>query len=183
MRSFPLLVVSLALWGCASSMPPLTQTALLTSSEALGGEAAPLDFTVKRYPGGEPYALAEDRGHVVLLDVWATWCEPCRDALPMYQELAKHYGARGLKVYALNVDEDARAVPAFLTETKVTLPVLLDAQALVAEKVLRVRNMPTTVLVDRRGRVRYVHEGFSEEFLMKYQNEIEELLSEPSHVR
>ncbi|MET0401786.1 MAG: TlpA disulfide reductase family protein [Cystobacter sp.] len=178
MRVLCFLAASLVLSGCASSMPPLTQAGLLTSSGALGAEAAPLDFSVKRYPGGEPYALSEDRGSVVLLDVWATWCEPCRDALPMYQDLAKHYGERGLKVYALNVDEDARAVPAFLSEAKVTLPVLLDAQALVAETVLRVRTMPTTVLVDRQGRVRYVHEGFSEEFLMKYQNEIEELLSE-----
>ena len=179
MRVLCFLAASFVLSGCASSMPPLTQAGLLTSSGALGAEAAPLDFSVKRYPGGEPYALSEDRGSVVLLDVWATWCEPCRDALPMYQDLAKHYGARGLKVYALNVDEDVRALPPFLAETKVTLPVLLDSQATVAESVLHVRNMPTTLLVDRRGKVRYVHEGFAEESLTQFQTEIEELLSEP----
>jgi thiol-disulfide isomerase/thioredoxin len=115
----------------------------------------------------------------VLLDVWATWCAPCRDALPMYQDLAKHYEARGLKVYALNVDEDSRAIPPFLQETKVSLPILIDANAEVADKVLRVRSMPTTVLIDRKGLVRYVHEGFAEELLAKYQSEIEELLAEP----
>ncbi|PTL79227.1 TlpA disulfide reductase family protein [Vitiosangium sp. GDMCC 1.1324] len=178
MRSFHLALAALALSGCAQSMPSLTAPSLASSSDALGAEPAPLQFTVKRYPGGEPHDIASDRGSVVLLDVWATWCEPCRDALPMYQDFAKHYASRGLKVYALNVDEDARAIPPFLEETKVTLPVLVDTNAVVAEKVLRVRGMPTMVLIDRQGKVRYVHEGFAEEFLSKYQAEIEELLAE-----
>jgi thiol-disulfide isomerase/thioredoxin len=182
MRPFRLVLAALALSGCATQqMPSLTAPALATGSAALESSApTPLQFTVKRYPGGEPHAIASDRGSVVLLDVWATWCEPCKDALPMYQDLARHYASRGLKVYALNVDEDARAIPPFLAETKVTLPVLLDANAEVSEKVLRVRGMPTTVLIDRQGRVRYVHEGFAEEYLTKYQAEIEELLAEPA---
>jgi thiol-disulfide isomerase/thioredoxin len=179
MRSLSLVLAALALSGCAQKLPSLTAPAMTSNSEALESESAPLTFTVKRYPGGEPHAIASDRGSVVLLDVWATWCEPCKDALPMYQDLAKHYAERGLKVYALNVDEDVRALGPFLEETKVTLPVLLDANAEVADKVLRVRGMPTTLLVDRQGRVRYVHEGFAEEFLAKYQSEIEELLAEP----
>jgi thiol-disulfide isomerase/thioredoxin len=98
----------------------------------------------------------------------------------VYEQLARHYAARGLKVYALNVDEDTRAIPKFLADTKVTsLPVLLDANAEVSDKVLKVRGMPTTVLIDRQGVVRYMHEGFSEEFLARYQAEIEELLAEP----
>ena len=181
MRPFRLVLAALALSGCAAQkMPSLTAPALATGAAALeSSELSPLEFTVKRYPGGEPHAIASDRGSVVLLDVWATWCEPCKDALPMYEDLSKHYAARGLKVYALNVDEDTRAIPPFLAETKVTLPVLLDANAAVSEKVLRVRGMPTTVLLDRQGRVRYVHEGFAEEYLTKYQAEIEELLAEP----
>ncbi|QRN94985.1 TlpA family protein disulfide reductase [Archangium violaceum] len=186
MRPLHLTLAALALSGCASKMPPLTGPAApATASSALvaseSSAPAPLQFSVKRYPGGEPHAIASDRGSVVLLDVWATWCEPCRDALPMYEDLAKHYASRGLKVYALNVDEDARAIPTFLKETKVSLPVLLDANAEVSEKVLRVRLMPTTVLIDRKGMVRYVHEGFAEEFLAKYQSEIEHLLAEPAN--
>jgi thiol-disulfide isomerase/thioredoxin len=115
---------------------------------------------------------------VVLLDVWATWCEPCRDALPLYEQLAKEYGKRGLKVYAMNVDEDPRAIPEFLKEVKVELPILVDTNAAVAEKTLGVRMMPTTFFLDRKGVVRFVHEGFAEEFLQKYQNELEQLLAE-----
>lgn len=176
MRPLRLLLAVLALSGCASNLPPPTVSSGLPPTR----ELAPLRFTVKRYPGGEPYAVDSDRGHVVLLDVWATWCEPCRDALPMYEQLARRYGARGLKVYALNVDEDTRAIPAFLADTKVTdVSVLLDTNAEVADKVLKVRAMPTTVLIDRQGRVRSMHVGFSEESLAKYQEEIEELLAEP----
>jgi thiol-disulfide isomerase/thioredoxin len=185
MRRLFLTGALLALGGCAKSapLPPLTTSPAPGASKP--GEGAgdtdtsrPLDFQVKRYPGGEPYDLATDRGSVVLLDVWATWCEPCRDALPYYQDLAKEYAGRGLKVYALNVDEDPRAIPSFLAEVKVTLPVLVDENAQVSERTLKVRSMPTTYLIDRRGVVRHVHEGFAEEFLAKYQSQIEALLAE-----
>ena len=179
MRSLLSSFVLLSLVGCAqnSAMPSLVPEQRGTSQGALG-ESKPLVFQVKRYPGGEPYSVASDRGSVVLLDVWATWCEPCKDALPLYEQLAKEYGSRGLKVYALNVDEDTRGIEPFLAETKVSLPVLLDANAVVAEKTLQVKMMPTSYLLDRQGVVRFIHEGFAEEFLQKYQNEIEQLLAE-----
>jgi thiol-disulfide isomerase/thioredoxin len=180
-------VLVLALAGCSQNhaLPPLVagDNAPLSvpppeTGQSQSALSAPLTFQVKRYPEGDTYSVASDRGSVVLLDVWATWCEPCRDALPLYEQLAREYGGKGLKVYALNVDEDARAIPGFLAESKVTLPILMDANAQVAEKTLGVKMMPTTFLVDRKGLVRFVHEGFSEEFLQKYQTEIEQLLAE-----
>jgi thiol-disulfide isomerase/thioredoxin len=179
-----LLVAALALTSCAkSAMPPLTApTASTRGSEAAleSRAASPLEFQVKRYPGGEPYDLASDRGSVVVLDVWATWCEPCRDALPFYENLAREYAGRGLKVYALSVDEDPRAIAPFLEETKAGLPILLDENAQVAERTLKVKGMPTTYYIDRRGVVRHVEEGFAEEFLNRYQSHIEALLAEPA---
>ncbi|RKH72034.1 TlpA family protein disulfide reductase [Corallococcus interemptor] len=178
--------LSLAL-GCASSssssLPPLTDRTgggTRSSSAGLASSGQPLAFQVKRYPDNSPYDLKSDRGQVVLLDVWATWCEPCKDALPMYGQLQKEYGAKGLKVYALNVDEDVRAIPPFLEEAKVEVPILLDANALVSERLLKVRLMPTTFLIDRKGVIRHVHEGFAEEFLQQFQTEIEQLLAEPA---
>jgi len=176
-------LAALSLSACArNTMPSLTPTLPGGTGEdgQTNGSPAPLVFQVKRYPSGGTYDLQSDRGHVVLLDVWATWCEPCRDALPMYESLAREYASRGLKVYALNVDEDPRAIAPFLEEVKVTLPVLLDENARVAERTLKVRGMPTTYIIDRRGVVRYFHEGFAEEFLTKYQSEIESLLAEPA---
>ncbi len=173
-------LLSLALAGCItkSNLPPLTGPGA-GAPAGVPGLAEPLSFEVKRYPDNTPYNPASDRGSVVLLDVWATWCEPCRDALPLYEQLAAEYGKRGLKVYALNVDEDPRAIPPFIEETKLKLPILVDENAKVAEKALKVRSMPTTFLVDRQGHVRFVHEGFAEEFLVKYQHQIEQLLAEP----
>jgi thiol-disulfide isomerase/thioredoxin len=137
-----------------------------------------VNLVLPQYPNGTPHDLVKDRGSVVLLDIWATWCEPCRDALPIYQDLAKHYEAKGLRVYAINMDEDPRQIGPFLQEVKVSLPILLEQDGLV-EKSLGVKLMPTTFLLDKQGRLRHRHEGFAEEFLQKYQNEIEALLAEP----
>lgn len=139
----------------------------------------PLAFALPLFPSGSLHDLASDRGSVVLLDVWATWCEPCRDSLPAYEQLLRTYGPRGLKVYAINVDEDPREVHKFVEATKLTLPILLDQNAAAAERTLQVRVMPSTYLLDRRGVVRFVHEGFSEDFLLKYPAQIEQLLQEP----
>ena len=162
------------LWtACVREPPPLlTGSAVETERPGLAG------LVLKRQLDGKDWKLADDSGSVVLLDVWATWCEPCRDSLPMYQDLLKQYGARGLKVYAINIDADPKTVPAFLKELKVELPVLLDPGANLAESALQVKVMPTAFLIDRKGNLRHVHEGFAEEFLQKYVSELEALLAE-----
>ncbi len=148
--------------------PPLTQS----------GQA--LEIALPRYPGGEAFKLSEHRGKVVLIDVWATWCEPCGDALPLYQDLATEFAPRGLEVFTINVDADPRPIAPFLAETKVSLPVLLDPEARFAESVLKVKLMPTAFLIDKKGTVRFVHEGFDEGQLATWLSEIEGLLAEPA---
>jgi thiol-disulfide isomerase/thioredoxin len=173
------LIAALAFFASAcvapGAKPPLTGPV-----QAGPDGDTPLELVLKTYPHSTDWSIASERGKVVLLDVWATWCEPCRDSLPLYHDLAREFGPKGLKVYAMNVDADATQIPRFLEETKVTLPVLLDPNAKLAEAKLKVRMMPTAFLVDRKGVVRYVHEGFSEEFLQKYMTEIEGLLAEPA---
>jgi cytochrome c biogenesis protein CcmG, thiol:disulfide interchange protein DsbE len=175
----PALLLALA---CAGGTPQRTPTRAAQPVEAVPeGEGTPLELQVKRYPDGESWQLSSDRGRVVLLDVWATWCEPCRDTLPVYTELARQYATRGLKVYALSVDEDARAIEPFLKENDIQVPVLLDTNAQVAEGALGVRVMPTSYLIARRGVVRHVHEGAmgdTASLLQRYRGEIEALLAE-----
>ncbi len=142
------------------------------------GARAPLELKLPMYPSGKMHDLTKDRGKVVLLDIWATWCEPCRRALPIYEQLIKQFGSRGLKVYAINVDEDSSEIPKFVKDTKLNLPVLVDRDGAQVEHKLGIRVMPTSFVLDKRGRVRHTHEGFSAESLSKYQSEIEELLSE-----
>ncbi len=137
------------------------------------------ELTLQRYTEKTDWSLKEELGNVVVLDIWATWCDPCRESLPRYQELLKKYADRGLKVYAVNVDADATQVPKFLMETQISVPVLLDLNAQAAESTLRVKVMPTAFFIDRKGHIRHVHEGFAEELFPKYVSEIEALLAEP----
>jgi len=167
------LAAALVLAGCKIQGP-----ALIADGPA-SQKGGALDFTLPRL-GGQPYTLSSDRGSVVLIDVWASWCEPCRDAMPLYQDLQKEYGARGLKVYAINVETDVKMIAAFLAETKVNLPVLLDPGAAFVESKLQVKVMPTAFLVDRRGVLRVTHEGFDEDMLGTWVKDIEALLAEPA---
>ncbi len=137
-----------------------------------------LELTLKTWPDGAPWHLSSERGHVVLLDVWATWCEPCKDSLPLYEDLLKQYGAKGLVVYAINVDADPREVARFLAQNRLSLPILADPEARVSEVELKVKMMPTSLLIDRTGVVRQVNEGFAEELVSKYVTTIEALLAE-----
>jgi cytochrome c biogenesis protein CcmG, thiol:disulfide interchange protein DsbE len=158
-----------SLFGCAHA-PARATTA---------SGAQPLVLQLPRWPDGVLHDLREDRGNVVLLDVWATWCEPCKWALPTYEEFAHRYADRGFRVYAINVDEDRNLMKAFIEESKLKLPVLVDENAAIAENVLKVKLMPTSFLVDRRGVIRFVHQGFSGREIRRYEAEIELLLAEP----
>ena len=175
MKFILLLVVSSLAFGCmhAQSVPPLTG-----SVTPMEGTGKALELRLPRHGSNVIYDLAQDRGHVVLLDVWATWCEPCRIALPMAQDLQKQYGARGLRVYAISEDDDPKLIAPFLKELQLTLPVLVDSNNEAADKTLHVNGLPTSYLVDRKGEVRHVHNGFNEQNLQQYQTEIEALLDE-----
>lgn len=157
--------------GCvtANPVPPLTGP---------DPSAAAVSAVLQTYPDRQPHDLTQDRGHVVIVDVWATWCEPCRDALPLWQDVQKQYGPQGLRIYALSMDEDPNQIGKFIQQTRLSIPVLLDENEDVVGPILKVNVMPTTFLLDRHGKIRFVHEGFSEEELAKYQAEIELLLAE-----
>ncbi len=144
-----------------------------------GSQGAPgtVDFSLARQGGGT-YRLSQDRGHVVLIDVWATWCEPCRRTLPIVENVACKQESKGVRAYALNVDADGRRVPAFLKQTGLGLAVLLDPEAEVVENVLGVREMPTTVLIDGRGMIRFRHEGAKPGLGEALKREIDQLLVE-----
>lgn len=147
--------------GCAGSTPAAT----VTSSQALtAGAKAPstsvADIALATYPEPGKHAFSADTGQVVVIDAWATWCAPCLRSLPLLQTLRKDYGARGVRVYAVSVDEDKAQIPTFLATAGVSLPVLLDPGGFVLEKELKLKQMPTTWVVDRTGHVRYTQQSF-----------------------
>jgi thiol-disulfide isomerase/thioredoxin len=122
--------------------------------------------------------LPETAGRVVLVDFWASWCAPCKASFPTYSRLEADYAARGLVVVAVGVDDSPSAYEAFVARLKPSFATLHDSQhKLVAE--VQVPTMPTSYLVDRSGKVRFVHPGFhGDQTERELRKEIETLLAE-----
>ena len=107
---------------------------------------------------GKSWSLAALRGRPVLLNFWASWCEPCRAEMPTLQQIADLYGPDKLLVLALNFKEHPRRAIQFAATTGLSLPVLLDPQGQTAGA-WGVKVFPTTVLIDRQGRPRQRVQG------------------------
>jgi thiol-disulfide isomerase/thioredoxin len=124
--------------------------------------------------------LPRTAGKVVLVDFWASWCAPCKASFPAYSRLQAAYGARGLEVVAVSVDEDASAFSAFVAKLKPAFATLNDpGHRLVG--MVKVPTMPTSYLIDRGGKVRFMHAGFhGEQTERELRKEIEALLDEKS---
>lgn len=104
-------------------------------------------------------AIPDTAGKVVLIDFWASWCGPCKASFPVLDKLQKEYGPKGLVVLGVNVDKDAESMQRFLKAHPVAFAVVQDRQQkLVAEA--EVEGMPTSFLVDRAGKIHFVHRGF-----------------------
>lgn len=108
---------------------------------------------------GKPFDLAAERGHVVFLNVWATWCGPCRSEMPFLQSLQDQYGSRGLKVIGVSVDESGTAtVNAFLASEKIRYPSAIDPEGHIAN-ILQTTVLPTSVVIDRTGHIAWRDSG------------------------
>jgi len=112
----------------------------------------------------------------VMLDFWASWCDPCKESFPLMDQLQKKYGPQGLVVIAVNVDEKRADMEAFLKKNAASFTVVRDAGQKLVDKA-GIGTMPTSFLIGRDGKVRHVHTGFKgDETKMKYEQEIEALL-------
>lgn len=136
------------------------------------------DFSLPARDGGT-VSLSGLKGQVVLINFWATWCGPCRKEMPLLEQIAKKYGPLGFTLLGVNVEEDSRLSEVFLKDVPVSFPILLDPANGVS-KLYDVAAMPSTVIVDRQGRVRYVHQGYQPGDEGKYQDMVRTLLRERS---
>jgi peroxiredoxin len=105
---------------------------------------------------GEPVDLAGYRGEAVVLNVWATWCEPCREEMPLLEALHREYGPRGLRVVGTSIDvrTSDHAVRRFVAEFGITFDILRDPDDRVS-RVFQLAGVPNTVLIDRDGVIRH----------------------------
>jgi cytochrome c biogenesis protein CcmG, thiol:disulfide interchange protein DsbE len=139
--------------GCA--------TAVTGAPGASGGPVgAPMPPLEVDSFSGRSIRVASYKGRVLLLDVWASWCAPCKQELPMLDAMAERLKARGIDVLAVSVDKDRANVQKFMrAHGRWSLTVAHDPRGEIAE-LLQPDKMPTSYVVDRAGIVRYVNAGF-----------------------
>lgn len=142
---------------------------------AAPGTPAP-DFTLRSLEGGN-LRLKEQRGKVVLVNFWATWCAPCRQEMPLLDQLFAKYRASGFTLLGVNVDEDGRNAAGLVGQLGLKFPVLLDSDKAVS-KAYALSAMPSTVLIDRDGRWRFTHQGYRPGYELEYDRQIRSLLKE-----
>lgn len=149
---------------------------VLTQSNAASMKGPAPNFTLKSLTG-KNLKLSEMTGNVVLINFWASWCGPCREEMPLLNDLHKKYEPLGFTVLGVNVEEDARNARGFLKNFPVDFPVLLDNKNQVSKQ-YNVIAMPTTVVVDRDGNVRFLHKGYKPGDEDKYRKMVKKLVRE-----
>lgn len=142
--------------GEESDMPTGDPSVRSIPAAPVVGAPAP-DFALTDVDGKE-IRLSDFLGNVVVVNFWATWCEPCRLEMPSLQEAYEALRIAGLQVLAVNFDEPVRDVCAFRDELGLSFPVLLDPGAQVQD-LYRVRGYPMTFFIDRHGVVQATHIG------------------------
>ena len=150
--------------------------AVLHLALATGARAATPEFTLPARDGGR-LSLSELKGQVVMINFWATWCGPCRQEMPLLQQIQAKYEPLGFTLVGINVEPDSTEAEAWLTKVPVSFPILFDRQNTVAES-FGVVGMPSTVFIDRSGNVRYVHRGYKPGDEARYADMVRSLVKE-----
>lgn len=115
-------------------------------------EPAPLHLSL-RDPQGAEISLSRFKGKIVLINFWATWCEPCRIEIPDLNDLYRRYQRRGVEILGINVDESSAAIDKYRATTKIDYPVLLTEGRHDVVDAFRLGGLPTTIVVNRDGTI------------------------------
>ena len=148
----------------------------LAASATPAPNATAPDFTL-RGADGRNVRLDELRGQVVLVNFWATWCGPCREEMPRLDALYQKYRKSGFVLLGVNVDDDPKTALATLAKLNVTFPVLFDSDKKVS-KLYDLNTMPSTIVIDRDGKMRFLHRGYRAGTEGDYEQQIRGLLKE-----
>lgn len=147
---------------------PVSQAAMPSA-----GSVAP-DFTLKSN-GGNNLKLSEFRGQVVMINFWATWCGPCRQEMPLLNRIQEKYRKAGFMLLGVNIDDRPEAAQAMARKLGVHFPILFDTEKRVS-RLYDVNAMPSTLLIDRDGKLRYFHLGYRPGYETRYESQVRELL-------
>ena len=146
-HSFILIVAAIMAWTNASAL-----------DRAMIGKSAP-EFTLRTLDGSKSYSLSDFRGSVVLVDFWASWCAPCKRSLPRLAQIERSH--KNVRVVTINIDDDRGNALSFFRRLNIPILSLFDPEKTVAAK-YDVPEMPSALIVDKSGVVRYVHVGYSD---------------------
>ena len=139
------------------------------------GSPAPT-FTLASSSGAE-LSLAQYRGQVVMINFWASWCGPCRQEMPLLESIYRKYRQMGFTLLGVNVEPDSQAANEWLKQTPVSFPILYDKDSKVS-KLYDVAGTPSTVLIDRSGKLRMLHRGYKSGDENEYLDSIRALIRE-----
>ncbi len=132
----------------------------------------PLDFQLENL-NGEQVFLKNYQGKVILLDFWATWCPPCRQAIPHLINLYEKFGNKNFIIFGVGFDEKEKLIE-MKKEMNIKYPILIGNNEIA--KYYQVQAIPTLVLLDKKGKIYYREVGFSEEGIKELESKITELL-------
>ncbi len=160
-------------------IPYLVIPWLLLASAALGEEprSAP-SCSVPSLDEASQIDPAGYKGQVIYLDFWASWCLPCAKSFPFMNQLHAELGQRGLRIIAINLDETQADALGFLEKHPAAFAIGLDPEGR-CPRLYGVKGMPTSYLIDQRGHIRQVHQGFKTADIPKLRAQIDSLLAEP----
>jgi peroxiredoxin len=153
-------------------------TALIVSLPAVaGGGSGPAPQFTLNARGGNSLSLSQYKGQVVMLNFWASWCGPCRQEMPLLENIYKKYNKMGFTMIGVNVEPDSKAADDWLKQTPVSFPVIYDKDSTVS-KAYDVSGMPSTVIIDRKGNIRVLHRGYKPGDENEYLDSIRTLVRE-----
>ncbi|WP_353230870.1 TlpA disulfide reductase family protein [Novosphingobium sp.] len=121
--------------------------------------------------------LAKYRGKVVYVDFWASWCGPCKQAFPFMAQLSRKFRPADLVVITVDEERQRASGEAFLRKLQSTLPVVWDSDNAIG-KAWAVNELPVTLMFDRKGKMRFRHQGFVAANTAEYENQIKTLIAE-----
>jgi thiol-disulfide isomerase/thioredoxin len=136
------------------------------------------DFTGKTSDGKE-IKLSDYTGKVVLLDFWASWCPPCREEMPELIKFYKKHSDPQFEMIAVNIDNSTYNMNQFLDKLfpKPAFPIVVDNNQKIPS-LFDIEAMPTTILIDKKGKIRFRHDGFKESYVDDFNSELIQLLKE-----
>jgi peroxiredoxin len=152
--------------------------ALAIGLPALAGPSgAPAPQFTLSARSGRDVSLTQYHGQVVMINFWASWCGPCRQEMPLLESIYKKYNKLGFTLLGVNVEPDSQAADDWLKATPVTFPILYDKESKVS-KLYEVAGMPSTVIIDRSGKMRVLHRGYKPGDENEYLDSIRTLIRE-----